>query len=165
MKRMTMQEAIVAAIAGEMRRDRDVFIMGLDIGRFGGPLNSCKGLWDEFGASGRVIDTPISEGAIVGAGVGAALAGKRPIVDIMFCEFLPLVIQQLGCDGGAMHYYSGGAARVPLVVRGKYGVGPYHGHAYDHQPVVDRWLGNSAPMQPSRVLVSSLRMPMSSVMR
>ena len=72
MKRMTMQEAIVAAIAGEMRRDRDVFIMGLDIGRFGGPLNSCKGLWDEFGASGRVIDTPISEGAIVGAGVGGA---------------------------------------------------------------------------------------------
>jgi pyruvate dehydrogenase E1 component beta subunit len=132
MKRMTMQEAIVAAIAAEMRRDPDVFIMGLDIGRFGGPLNSCKGLWEEFGASGRVIDTPISEGAIVGAGVGAALAGKRPIVDIMFCEYLPLVIQQLGCDAGAMHYYSGGAARVPLVVRGKYGVGPYHGHAYDH---------------------------------
>jgi pyruvate dehydrogenase E1 component beta subunit len=132
MKRMTMQEAIVAAIAAEMRRDPEVFIMGLDIGRFGGPLNSCKGLWEEFGASGRVIDTPISEGAIVGAGVGAALAGKRPIVDIMFCEYLPLVIQQLGCDGGAMHYYSGGAARVPLVVRGKYGVGPFHGHAYDY---------------------------------
>ena len=131
MKGQTMQEAIVAGIAEEMRRDRDVFIMGLDIGRFGGPLNSCKGLWDEFGDSGRVIDTPISEGGIVGAGVGAALAGKRPIVDIMFCEFLPLVIQQLGCDGGAMHYYSGGAARVPLVVRGKFGVGPFHGHAYD----------------------------------
>lgn len=131
MKRLTMQEAIVAGIADEMRRDRDVFIMGLDIGRFGGPLNSCKGLWEEFGASGRVIDTPISEGGIVGAGVGAALAGKRPIVDIMFCEFLPLVIQQLGCDGGAMHYYSGGQARVPLVVRGKFGVGPFHGHAYD----------------------------------
>lgn len=131
MKRLTMQEAIVAGIADEMRRDRDVFIMGLDIGRFGGPLNSCKGLWEEFGASGRVIDTPISEGGIVGAGVGAALAGKRPIVDIMFCEFLPLVIQQLGCDGSAMHYYSGGQARVPLVVRGKFGVGPFHGHAYD----------------------------------
>jgi pyruvate dehydrogenase E1 component beta subunit len=126
-----MQEAIVEGIAEEMRRDRDVFIMGLDIGRFGGPLHSCKGLWDEFGAGGRVIDTPISEGAIVGAGVGAALAGKRPIVDIMFLEYLPLVIQQLGCDGGAMHYYSGGKARVPLVVRGKYGVGPFHGHTYD----------------------------------
>jgi pyruvate dehydrogenase E1 component beta subunit len=131
MKRLTMQEAIVEGIAEEMRRDRDVFIMGLDIGRFGGPLHSCKGLWEEFGASGRVIDTPISEGAIVGAGVGAALAGKRPVVDIMFLEYLPLVIQQLGCDGGAMHYYSGGKARVPLVVRGKYGVGPFHGHTYD----------------------------------
>lgn len=132
MKRLTLQEAIVAGIAEEMRRDRNVFIMGLDIGRFGGPLNSCKGLWEEFGDSGRVIDTPISEGGIVGAGVGAALAGKRPIVDIMFLEYLPLVIQQLGCDGGAMHYYSDGKARVPLVVRAKYGVGPYHGHAYDY---------------------------------
>lgn len=132
MKRLTMQEAIVDGIAEEMRRDRNVFIMGLDIGRFGGPLHSCKGLWEEFGASGRVIDTPISEGGIVGAGVGAALAGKRPIVDIMFLEYLPLVIQQLGCDGGAMHYYSDGKARVPLVVRAKYGVGPFHGHVYDY---------------------------------
>lgn len=132
MKRQTMQEAIVAGIAEEMRRDANVFIMGLDIGRFGGPLNSCKGLWEEFGASGRVIDAPISEGGIVGAGVGAALAGKRPIVDIMFLEYLSLVIQQLGCDAGAMHYYSGGEARVPLVVRAKYGIGPYHSHAYDY---------------------------------
>lgn len=132
MKRQTMQEAIVAGIAEEMRRDANVFIMGLDIGRFGGPLNSCKGLWEEFGTSGRVIDTPISEGSIVGAGVGAALAGKRPIVDIMFLEYLSLVIQQLGCDAGSMHYYSNGKARVPLVARAKYGVGPYHGHAYDY---------------------------------
>lgn len=131
MTRMTMQQAVVAGIAEEMRRDRDVFIMGLDIGRFGGPLNSCKGLWDEFGGE-RVIDTPISEGGIVGAGVGAALMGKRPIVDIMFLEYLSLVLQQLGCDAGAMHYYSDGHARVPLVVRAKFGVGPYHGHAYDY---------------------------------
>lgn len=131
MARLTMQQAVVAGIAEEMRRDRDVFIMGLDIGRFGGPLNSCKGLWEEFGPQ-RVIDTPISEGGIVGLGVGAALTGKRPIVDIMFLEYLGLVLQQLGCDAGAMHYYSDGKARVPLVVRAKYGVGPYHGHAYDY---------------------------------
>ncbi|UCE30275.1 MAG: hypothetical protein JSW68_09295, partial [Burkholderiales bacterium] len=103
------------------------------IGRFGGPLDSCKGLWEEFGDA-RVIDTPISEGAVVGAAVGAALTGKRPIVDIMFLEFLPMVLQQLGCDAGAMHYYSDGAARVPLVVRAKFGVGPFHGHPYDHHP-------------------------------
>ncbi|MBI3371789.1 MAG: alpha-ketoacid dehydrogenase subunit beta [Betaproteobacteria bacterium] len=131
MARQTMQQAVVAGIAEEMRRDAGVFIMGLDIGQFGGPLNSCKGLWEEFGAA-RVIDTPISEGGIVGAGVGAALMGKRPIVDIMFLEYLGLVLQQLGCDGGAMHYYSDGKARVPLVVRAKFGVGPYHGHAYDY---------------------------------
>jgi len=131
MARLTMQQAIVEGIAEEMRRDPGVFIMGLDIGKFGGPLNSCKGLWEEFGGE-RVIDTPISEGGIVGAGVGAALAGKRPIVDIMFLEYLALVLQQVGCDAGAMHYYSDGKARVPLVVRAKFGVGPYHGHAYDY---------------------------------
>jgi len=131
MARLTMQQAVVGGIAEEMRRDHDVFIMGLDIGRFGGPLSSCKGLWEEFGPQ-RVIDTPISEGGIVGLGVGAALMGKRPIVDIMFLEYLGLVLQQLGCDAGAMHYYSDGKARVPLVVRAKYGVGPYHGHAYDY---------------------------------
>lgn len=131
MARHTFQEATVAAIAEEMRRDRDVFIMGEDIGKFGGPLNSCKGLWAEFGEEGRVIDMPISEGGFVGAGVGAALAGKRPIVDLMFLEFLGLVVHQFGLDGGAMHYYSDGHAKVPLVVRAKYGVGPFHGHAYD----------------------------------
>jgi len=131
MTRQTFQEATVAAIAEEMRRDNDVFIMGEDIGPFGGPLHSCKGLWEEFGESGRVIDTPISEGGFVGAGVGAAMMGKRPIVDIMFLEFLGLVVHQFGLDGGAVHYYSDGNARVPMVVRAKYGVGPFHGHAYD----------------------------------
>ncbi len=131
MPRQTFQEACVSAIAEEMRLDDDVFIMGEDIGAFGGPLHSTKGLWEEFGASGRVIDTPISEGTFVGAGVGAAMQGKRPIVDLMFLEFLGLVVHQFGLDGGAMHYYSAGQARVPLVVRAKYGVGPFHGHAYD----------------------------------
>jgi pyruvate dehydrogenase E1 component beta subunit len=95
-------------------------------------------LWDEFGAEGRVIDTPISEGGFVGAGVGAAFAGKRPIVDLMFLEFLGLVVHQFGLDGGAMHYYSDGKAKIPLVLRAKYGVGPFHGHAYD----LHSWLLN-----------------------
>ncbi|MEM9011239.1 MAG: transketolase C-terminal domain-containing protein [Pseudomonadota bacterium] len=137
MSRMTFQQAVVDAIASEMRRDRDVFVMGEDIGRFGGPLRSNAGLFEEFGAEGRVIDTPISEGTFVGVGVGAALQGKRPVVDLMFLEFLALVMQQF-LDAGAMHYYSGGTARVPLVVRAKYGVGPFHGHAYDHHS----WLMN-----------------------
>ncbi len=151
MTRQTFQQACVSAIAEEMRRDMDVFVMGEDIGVFGGPLHSNLGLWEEFGDSGRVIDTPISEGTFVGAGVGAAMQGKRPVVDIMFLEFLGLIIHQFGLDGGAMHYYSDGKARVPLVVRAKYGVGPFHGHAYDFHS----WLQNIpgvkvvAPSNPS----------------
>ncbi len=137
MSRMTFQQACVSAIAEEMRRDRNVFVMGEDIGAFGGPLRSTEGLWAEFGGEGRVMDMPISEGTFMGAAVGAALNGKRPIVDLMFLEFLGLVIQQF-MDAGAMHYYSGGAARVPLVMRAKYGVGPFHGHAYD----LHSWLVN-----------------------
>lgn len=137
MARMTFQQAAVAAIADEMRADRNVFVMGEDIGKFGGPLRSNAGLFDEFGHEGRVIDTPISEGTFVGAGVGAAMYGKRPVVDLMFLEFLALVMQQF-LDAGAMHYYSGGTQKVPLVVRAKFGVGPFHGHAYDHHS----WLMN-----------------------
>lgn len=137
MTRMTFQEAATAAIAAAMEADRNVFVLGEDVGRFGGPLRSTAGLWERFGAEGRVIDTPIAEGTMAGLAVGAALAGKRPILDLMFLEFLALVMQQL-LDAGAMHYYSGGAARVPMVVRAKYGIGPFHGHAYDHHS----WLVN-----------------------
>ncbi len=138
MTRLTFQQACVAAIAEEMRTDRNVFILGEDVGAFGGPLKSTNGLWEEFGAEGRVIDMPISEGTFVGAAVGAAMRGKRPVVDLMFLEFLALVTQQFGLDAGAMHYYSGGAISVPLVMRAKYGVGPFHGHAYDFHS----WLQN-----------------------
>ena len=130
MTRMTFQQALVAGIAEEMRLDNSVFVAGEDVGVFGGPLKSTDGLWEEFGAEGRVIDMPISEGTIVGAAVGAAMQGKRPVVDLMFLEFLGLVMQQF-IDAGAMHYYSAGAVSVPIVVRAKYGVGPFHGHQYD----------------------------------
>ncbi|QBF32590.1 alpha-ketoacid dehydrogenase subunit beta [Thalassococcus sp. S3] len=130
MSRMTFQQATVAALRDEMRADRDVFLLGQDIGRFGGPLRSTAGLFDEFGAD-RVIDMPMSEGTIAGLAVGAAMQGKRPVVDLMFGEFLALVMQQF-LDAGAMHYYSGGTQSVPMVLRVKYGIGPFHGHAYDH---------------------------------
>ncbi|PRY95716.1 pyruvate dehydrogenase E1 component beta subunit [Hasllibacter halocynthiae] len=128
--RMTFQQAVVAAIEDEMEADAGVFVMGQDIGRFGGPLRSNAGLFERFGAE-RVIDMPMSEGTMAGLAVGAALQGKRPVLDLMFGEFLALVMQQF-LDAGAMHYYSGGAARVPFVLRVKYGIGPFHGHAYDH---------------------------------
>lgn len=130
MTRMTFQQAAVAAIEDEMEADAAVFVLGQDIGRFGGPLRSNAGLHERFGEA-RVIDMPMSEGTMAGLAVGAALQGKRPVVDLMFGEFLALVMQQF-LDAGAMHYYSGGAASVPFVLRVKYGIGPFHGHAYDH---------------------------------
>lgn len=137
MSRKTLQQACVDAISEEMHKDANVFIMGEDIGKFGGPLKSTDGLWESFGEQGRVIDMPMSEGTIVGVAVGAAMQGKRPIVDLMFLEFLGLIMQQL-MDAGAMHFYSGGHTKVPIVIRAKYGIGPFHGHAYD----LSSWAAN-----------------------
>lgn len=131
MKRMTLQQAVVDAIGDEMRRDARVFHLGQSIGAtFNGTMNSSKGLGEEFGDQ-RIIDTPMSELAMVGAGVGAAMSGTRPIVQIMFGEFLSLVMAPLACDGAAMRYRSGGKVSVPLVVRTLYGTGPHRGHPED----------------------------------
>lgn len=130
MTKLTFQQAVVAAIRDEMRADHDVFTLGEDVGKFGGTLRSTAGLFEEFGTE-RVIDTPMSEGTVAGLAVGAAMQGKRPIMDLMFGEFLALVMQQF-LDAGAMHYYSGGTQSVPVVIRARYGIGPFHGHAYDH---------------------------------
>ena len=131
MKRLTYQQALVEGIAEEMRRDDRVFQLGQDIGSWGGPLMSHKGLWQEFGEAGRMVETPISESAMVGACVGAAMMGMRPVVQIMFGEFLALVLQPLSCDAGVIWYYSEGKARVPLVLRMLYGIGPHRGHEQD----------------------------------
>lgn len=132
MKRLTFQEAVVEGIKEEMLRDASVIHLGQDIGAtFNGAMNSTKGLGAQFGAS-RIIDTPISEGAMVGAGIGAALSGMRPIVQIMFAEFLGLVMAPLACDGATIWYKSDGAASVPLVIRVLFGAGPHRGHAEDY---------------------------------
>jgi pyruvate dehydrogenase E1 component beta subunit len=138
MKRMTYQEAVVEGIAEEMHRDERVFVLGQDIGAWGGPLMSHKGLWQEFGNSGRIIETPISEAAMVGSCVGAAMKGMRPVVQIMFGEFLSLVMQPLACDASGMWYYSAGKTQVPLVLRMLYGIGPHRGHEVDYHS----WLLN-----------------------
>ncbi|MBI2941149.1 MAG: alpha-ketoacid dehydrogenase subunit beta [Chloroflexi bacterium] len=127
MARLTYVEAIVAAIAAEMRRDPRVFLLGQDIGPLGGVMRGARGLWEEFGDA-RVLDTPISESAMVGAAVGAALMGKRPIVEISFGEFLPLAMSQLVLQAANIHYMTAGAASVPMVVRTRIGDGPYRGH-------------------------------------
>jgi pyruvate/2-oxoglutarate/acetoin dehydrogenase E1 component len=124
-------EAVVEAIAGEMRRDERVFLVGQDLGAMGGPLQSTAGLFEEFGAR-RVRETPISESAMVGAAIGAALYGQRPIVEISFGEFLPCAMNQLVLQAPNLHYMTGGAARCPVVVRTRIGDGPYRGHPQDY---------------------------------
>jgi pyruvate/2-oxoglutarate/acetoin dehydrogenase E1 component len=131
MRRLTLQQAIVASISQEMQRDTRVFHIGQSIGSsFNGSMSSTKGLGDEFGTE-RVIDTPMSELAMVGAAVGAAISGTRPIVQVMFSEFLSLVMSPLACDAATIHYRSGGKACVPLVVRTLFGAGPHRGHPED----------------------------------
>lgn len=129
MTRMTISEAITHAIGTKMAEDDSVYLMGQDIGVFGGPMQSTKGLWDRFGDSGRLIDAPISEAAMVGTAVGAAMAGARPIVDLMFAEFLALTMTPLALEGSSVAYRTRGKVTVPLVVRAKFGVGPHRGHA------------------------------------
>lgn len=119
---LTLGEAIREALAEEMSRDPAVFLMGEDIGRAGGVFMVTKGLEDEFGPE-RVMSTPIEEAGIVGLGVGAAMTGMRPVVELMFSDFLPLAMDQIVNQAAKMHYMTGGQARVPLVIRTTLGVG------------------------------------------
>src|SRR5919107_2784352 len=130
-RRLTHMEAVVEAIALEMRRDTRVFLIGQDIGPFGGSMQGAKGLYEEFGPE-RVLEAPISESAMVGAAIGAALFGRRPIVEISFGEFLPAAMNQLINQAPNIRYMTGGAARVPVVVRTRVGDGPYGGHPQDY---------------------------------
>lgn len=130
--RRTFVEAIVAAIADEMRRDERVFMIGQDIGQFGGAMSGSKGLFEEFGPR-RVRDAPISESAMVGAAIGAAMLGDRPIVEVSFGEFLPLVMSQIVLQAANIHYMTAGEASVPVVIRTRIGDGPYRGHPQSYE--------------------------------
>src|SRR5205809_3513841 len=115
-REITLGHAICEALAEEMRRDPRVFMMGEDIAEAGTPFKVLSGLVEEFGTS-RVIDTPISEAGITGMGVGVAMTGMRPIVDIMFGDFIALAMDQIVNQAAKVHYMSGGKLKVPLVVR------------------------------------------------
>jgi len=129
--RLTQTEAVIQAIAAEMRRDERVLYIGQDVGRMGGSLQGTQGLLDEFGPW-RIRESPISESAMVGAAIGAALFGRRPIVEISFGEFLPAAMNQLINQAPNLRYMTGGVARVPVVVRTRVGDGPYGGHPQDY---------------------------------
>jgi len=115
-RELTMAEAVREALSEEMRRDPSVFIMGEDVAEAGTPFKVLSGMVEEFGKS-RVIDTPISEPGFTGVGVGAAMTGLRPVVDIMFGDFLTLVMDQLVNQAAKVHYMSGGKWKVPMVMR------------------------------------------------
>jgi pyruvate dehydrogenase E1 component beta subunit len=115
MREITLREAINEAMFEEMRRDPSVFLMGEDVAETGHPFKFFAGLLDEFGKE-RVIDTPIAEPGFMGIAVGAAMTGMRPVVDLMFGDFLFLVMDQLCNQAAKTHYMSGGKLRVPLVV-------------------------------------------------
>ncbi len=119
-RELTFGEAVREAVAEEMRRDSRVVLLGEDVAEAGTAFKVLTGLVQEFGPR-RIIDTPISEAGFTGLGVGAAMTGMRPIVDIMFGDFLTLVMDQLGNQAAKIHYMSGGKWRVPLVVRATLG--------------------------------------------
>ncbi len=115
-REITLGQAIREALAEEMRRDPRVFIMGEDVAEAGTPFKVLSGLVEEFGTT-RVIDTPISEPGITGIGVGGAMTGMRPIIDIMFGDFIALALDQIVNQAAKVHYMSGGKLTVPLVIR------------------------------------------------
>ncbi len=115
-REITLGQAIREALAEEMRLDPCVFIMGEDVAEAGTPFKVLSGLVEEFGTA-RVIDTPISEAGITGMGVGGAMTGMRPIIDIMFGDFIALALDQIVNQAAKVHYMSGGKLKVPLVVR------------------------------------------------
>jgi 2-oxoisovalerate dehydrogenase E1 component len=121
-RQVTYRQAIQEALREEMMRDPDVFVMGEDVGLYGGAYGATRGLFDEFGEE-RVKDTPISEAAIGGSAVGAAMAGMRPVAEIMYVDFTPLAMDQIANQGAKNRYMFGGKTTVPMVIRTEGGAG------------------------------------------
>ncbi|HCO93520.1 MAG TPA: dehydrogenase, partial [Phycisphaerales bacterium] len=134
---ITMGQAVSAAQADELRRDKNVIVMGEDVGLYGGAYQATRGLLAEFGTE-RVIDTAISEAAIAGSAVGAALRGMRPVAEIMYVDFLTIAMDQLVHVGAYNRYMFGGKAKVPMVLRTEGGVGRCI--AAHHSESLEAWL-------------------------
>jgi pyruvate dehydrogenase E1 component beta subunit len=134
---LSYREAVRDALATAMRADEDVFLMGEDIAEMGGSMGVTQGLLDEFGAE-RVRNTPISEIAIVGAGIGAAMQGMRPVVEIMYEDFLTLSMEQIVNQAAKHRYMSGGQLKVPMTIRTQGGAGWSPGAQHAQQ--LEAWL-------------------------
>jgi len=162
-RELTFAQAVREALAEEMRRDKRVCILGEDVAEAGTPFKVLSGLVEEFGTS-RVIDTPISEAGFTGVGVGAAMTGLRPVVDIMFGDFLTLTMDQLVNQAAKVHYMSGGKWKVPMVLRTT--LGATRRSAAQHSQSLHAWLSHvpglkvvmpSTPYDAKGLLKSAIR--------
>src|SRR5712692_644999 len=138
-REITLGQAIREALAEEMRRDPRVFVIGEDVAEAGTPFKVLSGLVDEFGPE-RVIDSPISEAGITGLGVGGAMTGMRPVVDIMFGDFIGLAMDQIVNQAAKVHYMSGGKLKVPMVVRTT--LGATRRSAAQHSQSLHAWVSH-----------------------
>src|SRR5438105_15056668 len=136
---LTFAQAINEALTEELRHDDTVFVIGEDVAEAGTPFKVLAGLVDEFGPE-RVLDSPISEPGITGLGVGAAITGMRPVVDIMFGDFLTLVMDQLANQAAKTHYMSGGRLKVPLTLRTT--MGATRRSAAQHSQSLHAWVAH-----------------------
>ena len=165
MIKMTYREAVRSALRDAMRADEGVFLMGEDVGRYGGAFAVSHGLLEEFGPE-RIRDTPLSESTFVGAGIGAAIAGMRPIVEIMTVNFSLLAMDQILNNAATLRYMSGGQINVPLVVRMATGGGrqlaAQHSHSlevwYAHIPGI-RVLAPATVADARGMLLAALQQP------
>ena len=141
---ITFSQAVNEALAEEMRRDKTVFIIGEDVAEAGTPFKVLSGLVEEFGTE-RVLDSPISESGFTGIGVGAAMTGMRPVVDIMFGDFMTISMDQIANQAAKIHYMSGGKLKVPLVVRTN--LGASRRSAAQHSQSLHVWLSHIPGLQ------------------
>ena len=133
---ITYREAIRLALREEMTRDDKVFVIGEDVGAFGGAMAVTKGLYETFGSK-RLVDTPISESAIIGAALGAALTGLKPVAEIMFIDFVGVCMDQIVNQIAKVKYMLGGQVEVPVVIRTQGGAGK--GYAAQHSQSLEAW--------------------------
>ena len=138
-RELTLAQAVNEALAEEMRRDPAVFIIGEDVAEAGTPFKVLKGLVEEFG-TGRVIDTPISEPGFTGIALGAAMTGMRPVVDIMFGDFMTLAMDQVANQAAKVHYMSGGKLRAPMVIQTT--LGATRRSAAQHSQSLQAWVSH-----------------------
>ena len=162
-RRLNTSRAMVEAIAQEMEANPEVFYMGEDVGDYGGIFGSTTGLLEQFGPE-RIIDTPISETAFIGLGIGAAVEGMRPIVELMFADFMGVCLDQMYNHMAKIHYESGGAVKVPMVITtavgGGYSDGAQHSQTlwgtFAHLPGM-KVVAPSNPADAKGLLTSAIR--------